>query len=197
MNKLDQFTLKEVLRTLKDFFFYLCKKIFDFNERSISKLMTSFLFFSLSFVSLFVVLNSSWRQNIRNALSSFFERPYRKILSASSSYLFSDERYFKIFKVRTHQGLFLEIYGHLDSQRMSPFLFDRFSLSKPQNGYIDVKYEERGQSFFQSVGLFIEDVDGDRNMEIIVPTFKKSLEAHLDVYTYNFQNEKFEKRVEI
>ena len=56
-----------------------------------------------------------------------------------------------------------------------------------------MKYREAGRSLIQSVGFFVEDVDGDEKMEIIVPTFKDSLEAHLDIYAYNFENQRFER----
>ena len=105
MSKLDTWTFKEIFKTLKDFVFYVWRKIFDFHERSTFKLLLSLVFFGLSLFSLFVILNPALRKKVSMNISSIFERPYRKILSSSSSYLFSDKRFFKILKFK-HMKVF-------------------------------------------------------------------------------------------
>ena len=64
-----------------------------------------------------------------------------------------------------------------------PLLFDRIRLPHSYNGYFHVRK--------QAVDLTVYDVDKDRNMEILAPSFNEYFSAHLNVYTYDFKKNRF------
>lgn len=190
---LDQWTFKETFQNLRSFSFSLAQKIFDFNQRSVFKLLSFFFFLFLSLSSFFVVLKASVRKDLKQGVSAYFEKPYRKILSKAGGFLFFDNRYFNIFKVQTHKGLFIEIYKAYDSRTKSSLLFDRILLSNPYDGYIHVQHEYRKRKFIQASGFLVADIDKDKMMEIIVPSFGQYFTAYIDVYKYNQESRKFER----
>ncbi len=131
--------------------------------------------------SLMIVLIPSWRDQVQRGLLPPVER---QILSSVTGDILRDGQLFEVLKVRSSQGLFLEIYRrHIEDGGRSP-LVDRIRLPDLRDGHFNF----RGQS----VNLALEDVNGDGQMEIIAPTFDERLTAHLNVYRFNPDLEVFE-----
>lgn len=137
------------------------------------------LFISLYLISLLCVLHPE----LRKALQNHFSRQYRHVLSTVSGPLLQDFGRAKVVKIKTHEGLFLELYGQRDGAMP---LLDRIKLA------------DRRDAFFNFGGLttnlFLHDVDGDQILDIVAPSFDESLVAHLNVYTVNRMTSKLEPK---
>ena len=114
--------------------------------------------------------------------SFFTPAPYRKVLATASGDLLNVNTDFKVIKVRSHNGLFIEVYkGFRDNTR--PRL-SRIKLPDKRDGY----FYFQGQA----TNLAIEDLDGDKKLEIIAPSFDENLRAHLNIFKYNETTHNYE-----
>lgn len=89
-----------------------------------------------------------------------------------------------MIKIKTHEGLFLEIYG-LSAEGGRPLL-DRIQLPDRRDGYLNFGTN--------TANLFLQDMDGDDVPEIIAPSFDENLVAHLNIYRFNPTSLKLEPR---
>ncbi len=109
------------------------------------------------------------------AQSQFKPAPYRKVLAVASGDLLNLGKTFKVIKVRSHEGLFIEIYEEFRNNTRP--LLSRIKLPNNRDGYFHFQGE--------ATNLALDDLDGDRVLEVMVPSFDNSLRAHLSIFKYN------------
>ena len=132
---------------------------------------------TLSLISLAICvasLISALHPTIRGFIRSYFVKEYREVLSIATGAIEAGKT-FKVIKIKTSKGLFIEVYG--DSPNQIRPLLDRIKLPDNKDGYFMIKG--------QATNLALKDIDGDNSMEIIVPTYDSNLVAHLNVYKYD------------
>jgi len=129
------------------------------------------------------VLISAFHPDLRSTLRQQFNSEYRHVLSTASGLILHDHNPLKVVKIKTEKGLFLEFYEENNSSRTNS-LIHKVQLPDHRDGY----FVFRGQA----TNLALDDIDGDRQMEVIAPSFDQNMVAHLNVYKYNPQKESFE-----
>lgn len=105
----------------------------------------------------------------------FSPPPYRKVLATVSGDLLNSNKDFKVIKIRSHEGLFIEIYEEFKNNTRP--LFARIKLIDTRDGY----FHFQGQA----TNLALDDIDGDRILEVIAPSFDDNFKAHLNIFKYN------------
>lgn len=120
--------------------------------------------------------------DLRESLRRHWMRDSRVVLSTVSGDLLYNGNPVKVIKVKTNEGLFLEFYAAGEGN-VRPLL-DRVRLPDRRDGFIHL----RGQA----TNLALDDIDGDRKLEVLAPTFDEDLVAHLNVYRYNSESGNFE-----
>jgi len=133
--------------------------------------ITGLLFCALFALSLVIFFDAP----LRDVLREIFALPDRKILSVAIGRAMPDSPNVRVAKVLTREGLFLEIYGAAD-HGFEP-LIDRIKLPDRRDAYI--QFQGR------ATNLAIQDINGDRNYQIIAPSYDDSLVPHLNIYHYN------------
>ena len=106
---------------------------------------------------------------------------FREILSSVSGDVFGNGRNAKIIKVKTHNGLFIEIYELKDTN--PPRLHQQIKLRDRRDGHFLFNGE--------SSNLVLDDINGDQVMEILAPSFDNNFTAHLNVFTYSPEQQRF------
>jgi hypothetical protein len=112
----------------------------------------------------------------RGAIRTYLNRPSRRVLSVAEGDLFGNGSSARVMKVRTEDGLFLEVYGQGETEGDKPLL-TTIHLPDRNDGY----FHFRGEAS----NLALDDVDNDHHIEIIAPTFDENSVAHLNIYRYN------------
>lgn len=135
------------------------------------------------FLGIFVIgLLCVFHPALREYLRGIFHPPFRTILSSATGPYLPEFPISRVLKVRTHEGLFVEVYGQNDGDARP--LVDRIRLP------------DRRDAFFSFAGrtsnLFLHDVSGDGVPEIIAPSFDDDLIAHLNVFRLNTESKKLE-----
>tara|TARA_B100000749_G_scaffold122825_1_gene93970 strand:- start:225607 stop:226101 length:495 start_codon:yes stop_codon:yes gene_type:complete len=125
---------------------------------------------------------SALHPKLRNYVRHSFKQQFRTVVSTAVAD-FSDGKSFKVVKIKTNKGLYIEVYDNTNSN-ISP-LVDRIHLPDEKDGFIVF----RGQA----TNLAVDDVDGDNIPDIIAPSFDNNLVAHMNVYSFNPSTGKFEK----
>lgn len=141
-----------------------------------SRLLTLMASFLAGMVAL-AALNGNIRQSLRDR----FHLPYRKVLSTATGDITGEGQLIKVVKIKTQKGLFIEIYS-VDASHQGP-LVNRFRLPDTRDGY----FHFRGQA----TNLALDDLDGDRVLEILAPSFDEELVAHLNIYKYDAETKSF------
>jgi len=133
-----------------------------------------FKVFSIIFlVGLFtIVLDSDIRSNVR----SLIQPSYRVILAVALADLDGSGTKYQVLKVKTNEGLFLEVYGRGSGKLPAPTLLASTKLPDRKDGYFTFNGEV--------TNLAIDDIDNDKKPEILATTFDGDLVAHLNVYRY-------------
>ncbi len=142
-------------------------------------LFKAFLLLGFTF-SFIIPLHPGLRTIIKNTFNS----EHREVLSIIQSDLTHSKNISYILKIRTHEGLLIEIYGDNNSKQ-TPSLLDRIFLEDHRDGYFNFNGE--------STNLAIEDINGDNRMEVIVPSFNKNFMAKLNIYQFNPDIQKLEE----
>lgn len=119
--------------------------------------------------------------DIRNTVKNIFFSDHREILSIAKGDFVGNASH--IVKVRTHEGLVIEVYGKNSVQQIA--LLDRIVLKDHKDGYFNFNGE--------AANLVVNDINEDNTMEILVPSFNKNLIAELNVYRFNSNVQKLEK----
>ncbi|MCB0340774.1 MAG: hypothetical protein H6626_11195 [Pseudobdellovibrionaceae bacterium] len=143
-----------------------------------STLITGFLFSAVLIANLAVVLNGEWRE----AIYSWLNPPNtRKILATVTGDLFNDGSSVKVIKIRTANGLLLEVYGSSDTGARP--LLGRINWPDPKDGYIYI--EDR------ATNLALVDLNDDGVREIVAPSFDQKLTGHLNAYRFDPETKSF------
>lgn len=126
----------------------------------------------LAFAAFFI---AALHPDVRSSMHTALVKDYRIILSTARGDLLGTGSEMTVAKIRTRDGLFIEIYEAKDdgSQR----LVERFELADKKDGYFNFNG--------QATNLAIDDVDGDGRPEILVPSFDQNLVGHLNIYRYD------------
>lgn len=128
-----------------------------------------FLFTAVLSATFVAVLNTEIKSSIRN----YFIPPYRVILAVASADIDGTGKGNQVLKVKTDQGLFIEVYG---------------SAGKQQELLAMTKLPDKKDGYFTFAGkvtnLAIDDINGDGNPEILATSFDQDLVARLNVYRY-------------
>lgn len=119
--------------------------------------------------------------DIRNTVKNIFFSDHREILSIAQGDFIGSVSH--IVKVRTHEGLIIEVYGKNNIQQIA--LLDRIVLKDHKDGYFNFNGE--------AANLVVNDINEDNIMEILVPSFNKNLVAKLNIYRFNSSLQKLEK----
>ena len=131
---------------------------------------------AIAFLSLVfsAALNNAWRMKIR----AFLFPPFRVVLSVVQADVDGAGHLSKILKVKTDQGLYLEVYGEPDPQRgnLQPLLAAK-KLMDSRDGYFTLNGHV--------TNLAVDDIDNDSRREIIAASFDDNMVAHLNVYRYD------------
>lgn len=117
---------------------------------------------------------------VRSRVQQIFNRSQREVLS-SLEFKRGDQSY-RIIKIKTGQGLALEVYKRLEE---GDLLLDVANLADKR----DASFKFAGKS----ANLFMQDISGDGIPDIISPSLDKNLKARLNVFLWNEQDEKLEK----
>ena len=131
----------------------------------------------LAVVLAVVVLLPSTRTYLRRLIST----DTRSILSTVSGDVFGDGSAAKVLKVETGEGIYLEIYQM--ASELEPTLYQRIKLQDRSDGHFVINGE--------SSNLILNDVDKDSKVEILAPSFDRNLKAHLNVFTFSSEQNRF------
>jgi hypothetical protein len=122
------------------------------------------------------VLNS----DIRNAIRGVLTPRYRVILAVAQADLDGSGERLQVLKVKTQDGLFLEVYGNKklspELNITQPILLASIQMPDKKDGYFTFNGEV--------TNLAIDDINSDRNLEILATSFDDNLVAHLNVYRF-------------
>jgi hypothetical protein len=141
-------------------------KLWDFALKGFTALFLAGMFI--------IVLNSDLRSNVRSLI-----RPnYRVILAVAMADLDGSGLKDQIVKVKTSEGLFLEVYAprsHGDFG-LQQELIASAQLPDKKDGYFTFNGEV--------TNLAVDRVDRDKHPKILASSFDGDLVGHLNVYRY-------------
>lgn len=130
----------------------------------------------LSLVTLTVVFTPQWRQQISQQL-----RPQeRQVVSSVQGHLAGDDQLYTVVKVRTADGLSLEVYGPETDGQMS--LLDSLQLDAKRDAHLNLQG--------RTTNLALADFNKDGRIEIVVPSFDATLVGRLHIYQFDSQTQK-------
>lgn len=108
-----------------------------------------------------------------------FKPNEREILSSTSGPVMATDSEVTVVKVKTREGIFIEIYRNENGN---------FALIKRlEMGVKDAYFNFNGQAS----NLALDDIDGDKTKEILVPMYDENLVAHLTVLKYDSSSKEF------
>lgn len=132
--------------------------------------------FLISILASFILLNPS----IKSKTLALFVGTQREVLSQ----LIMEEagQSYKILKVKTVEGLLIEIYKVADDQFI---LLDSQTLTDKKDAHY--KFGSKKHN------LFLKDINNDGQSEIILPSLDKNMKARLNVFHFDPISEKLQK----
>lgn len=119
--------------------------------------------------------------SMRQLVRDYFVPDERKIVAKIDGSISPDGPALIIFKVKTRDQYFLEIYKANEKLE----LMQRIALEEPTEGHFD--YQGR------FTNLALADINGDGTYEIVSPMYDKNGTPRLLVYQYNSSLQTFEK----
>ena len=129
------------------------------------------LFFALGLaLNLSIVFSSSARE----LFIGLKKKPYRNVTGVLDGDI-NKSTSIKIVKIKTHEGLFLEVYSK--HNHLSTHLLSRVKLPYSQDGYYHFSKTPSKLALF--------DINNDGNKEIVSTSFDSSLNGHLSFYSYD------------
>lgn len=129
--------------------------------------------------SLAITLISPLRNFLKNSLFS----TEKEILAQISSDLLNNGELLQILKVRTKDGLTIEIYPH-PSQPKNKFQPVTLVIGDFHDAFL--KFKDSAEN------LFVKDFNNDGIQEIVAPSFDFNWKTHLNIFKYNFATKGFE-----
>ena len=119
--------------------------------------------------------------NIRNKISNKSQKPFRKIIASIEADLSEQGNKYKVLKIQSEKGLFVEIYNANSNYNKVA----EFSLFNAYDGHLTIEG--------QATNLALKDLDGDQITEIIAPSFSKSQEPKVHIFKFNLPLLTFEE----
>ena len=159
------------MEKIKNLFSIESHQNLDFSRLRPNNRVLRTLLYLAAIATLVIAVTPKWRNPMRLAL----QPDSRTILSSVSGDVFGDGVIAKILKVKTAEGLFLEIYEMNESQ--SPRLLQTIQLADRKDGYFMYNGE--------AANLILDDVDGDQVADIVAPSFDHNLIARLNVFSFS------------
>jgi hypothetical protein len=138
---------------------------------------TSLILFICSLITSFIILNPSVRDFTQNLLV----KNQRQILSQMDFSQGGQE--YKVVKIKDPQGLSLELYKKVEGALL---LTDSAQLTDKKDAHY--RFEESNKH-----NLFLKDINGDGEHEIIAPSIDKNLKARLNIFRFDPVDEKLIK----
>lgn len=128
---------------------------------------------TLGSILAFALIVSVTDDSVYTKAKNFFGLGNRVVLSSVSGEVIPDSSDTKVIKLKTNNGIFLEVY----KKESGIFtLVQRFEL-----GTSDAYFSFYGKSS----NLALDDIDGDNLNEILVPIYDEKLVAHLAILKYD------------
>lgn len=132
--------------------------------------------FLISILASFVLLNPK----IKSKTLEIFVGTQREVLSQLIMERSGQE--YKILKVKTVEGLLVEVYKVTDDHFL---LLDSQSLTDKKDAYY--KFGDKKHN------LFLKDINEDGQPEIILPSLDKNMKARLNVFLFDPISETLQK----
>lgn len=137
-----------------------------------------YLLFGLAGMAIVIVSTP----DLRSVVNKHVKPEFRQVLSTARGDVFGQGNIAQIVKIKTDEGLFVEVYQKDDS---SLKLIEKIKVQHLHDGYFMFNGE--------ASNLVLDDVDGDQAVEILVPSFDENLVAHLNIYSFNKSRNSFVK----
>lgn len=128
-------------------------------------------------------LSMVFHPGVRASVRSAFIKDFRSVLSTTQGTFNSAQNSFSFIKIRNQSGIIVEVYKQ-DSQ--STQFVDKIELPTHKDAFFTFNG--------QATNLAIDDIDGDQEPELLVPSFDGQMIAHLNVYKFNSELKKFERQ---
>lgn len=126
----------------------------------------------LLILTLLVALVPPWRERAQNLLW-----PRERLILAKSQGQVNPEGIFvTVIKIKTKQGLFIEIYKSQNINQSMDFWM-QFPLEGTQDSFFN--YHN------QASNLVLTDVDNDGFLDIIAPTYDEQQQARMNIFRYD------------
>ena len=111
---------------------------------------------------------------VRSSIRGSVLKDYRMVISTVQGDLAGNGKELTVAKVRTREAIYLEIY--VPKEDGSQKLLERIELPDKKDGFFNFNG--------QATNLAIDDIDGDGQKEIIVPSFDQNMVGHLNIYRF-------------
>ena len=120
---------------------------------------------------------------LRTSAKALFSHQDRQILAKISGDIRPQGPHITVLKIKTEEGLSLEIYSVDKTEGMT--LMAKIPLSEKRDGYFSLKGN--------ATNLALTDVDQDGAMEIVAPTYDDQMVPRLNIFKYNAESKHFER----
>ncbi len=139
------------------------------NKPSLPQGIIAAFSFILLLISFILVLNPKARLHLTNLV----QKVDREVIATLETDLSMPNKKFKILKIQSKSGLWVEIYD--------------LSLSEDRVAQFQLPAKVDGQMFVnkKSSSLFVSDLDGDQILEVIAPSFDSKLHPKVHAFRYN------------
>jgi len=141
-------------------------------RKDFSKVLLSLFGILIMVTSLFLVLDP----NLRNRVRSLFRADARKVLTTVSGDLMGNGENLTVVKVKTKEGLLLEIYRYQE-ERGSSQLIERIELEDRRDGY----FHYNGIA----TNLVLDDINNNKRLDLITSSFDEDFVAHLSIFEFD------------
>jgi hypothetical protein len=129
--------------------------------------------------------------SLRESFRQWFRGPDRHVLATLRDDLTGSGQQYTVFKIKENGRLFLEFYGFANKAEESALeangameLLQTLELANPIDGYVTF--------MGAATNLAVANLDGEPNLELLVPSFNLEFAASLDVVRYDFATKRFE-----
>ncbi|MBE8221618.1 MAG: hypothetical protein HAW60_02695 [Bdellovibrionales bacterium] len=138
------------------------------------------IFFGLVILGILIInFTLVFNKDLKKQIYNLSNSPFRKVTSVLFSKI-KKNMPIKIVKIKTHEGLFLEVYSAQKTNAQS--FLSRVKLKDPHDGYF--------QFATQSSNLALSDINDDGVLDIIAVSFDKNQKGHLNIYNFNYDANK-------
>lgn len=137
------------------------------------QILLGFIILGFLSINFTLVFNKKLKAQIYNLAHS----PFRELKGIVVSNFKKNEP-IKIIKIKTNEGLFLEVYSAKKSSIQT--FFTKIKLPDSNDGYF--------QFSSKSSNLALSDINQDGIPDIIAVSFDKNQKGHLNIYNFDYKN---------